>query len=160
MTPMWWLYNFLELLLPGDAVRVREVAVECEEDILHLRIDRVVKAFDGIDARGHAAERFVHLCHILEIKSDVPFWELRRGQAELAPRNAIAHDVVRFLQVTKVDPDVFCEFQVADAGFQVEPNVVHVHCTTPLLHIADSDVMASPSAVMPALVAGIHDFLA
>src|SRR5215471_9830918 len=47
----------LELLLPRHAARIREVAVECEEDILHLRIDRVVKAFHGIGARGHVAER-------------------------------------------------------------------------------------------------------
>src|SRR5260370_1076247 len=68
----------LEFLLTRDAVWIREVAVKREEDVLHLRIHGMVKAFDRVHARRHAAERVVHLRHVMEFEGGVPLRQLRR----------------------------------------------------------------------------------
>ena len=42
--------TFLEPLLTGNPVRIGEVTVEREEDVLHFRVNRMVKAFGRIRA--------------------------------------------------------------------------------------------------------------
>src|SRR5262249_7887790 len=107
----------------------------------------MVKTFYRVRARRHAAKRFVHLRHIVEIEGDVPLRQLRRGEAGLAPGHAIARDVLCFLQVTEIGVSALGEFQVADAGFQVEPDVIHVHGATSLR----TTTAVSPPQTIPCL---------
>ena len=52
---------FLELLLTSDPIRIREIAVESKEDVLHFRIHCVMEALDRIRARGNDIEGRLHL---------------------------------------------------------------------------------------------------
>jgi hypothetical protein len=112
--------------LPAHPVGIGEIAIERKEDVLDFGINRVVKALDRVGARGHAAERAVHLRHVLEIEGDVPLRQLRRAEAELTPGDAITGDRTLASQVVEISAGALGELGVADAVLEVEPDMVDV----------------------------------
>jgi hypothetical protein len=75
--------------------------------------DRV--RLDRVGARGHAAERTVHLRHVLKIECDVPLRQLGRAEAELAPSDAIIGNRALAFEMIKIGTGALGEFGVDDA---------------------------------------------
>jgi hypothetical protein len=127
--------------MAGHPMGIGEVAIEREERILDLGIDRVMKALDRVDAGRDLAKRGIELRQVLEVDGNVPLAQLRWAKAQFAPCDAIGNQVSALLQPVEIGAGARGEFDVANARLEIEPDVVDVHPTP----IADTARRRSPS---------------
>jgi len=116
----------LEPLLSFDARVVGKIAVEREEDVLHLRIHGVMQTFDGIRARGDVSERMVQLRERFELQRHMEFAQLARSKTQLRARDPVSLKPAVALQMIEVGACLAHEVQVVHAGLQVAEDVIDV----------------------------------
>src|SRR5258706_10596190 len=101
------LKSFLALV----ANRVREIAIQPEDNIRDQRIESVMDTLRRLAATRSESKRFLQLCKIASLDHEMKLAQLSRTQTKLAPRQAPFLDGAAFGQVLHISLECACEYR-------------------------------------------------
>ena len=108
---------------------IRKIPIKREGRVLHQGIDPEMVGFDRVAPAGDMAERRVELGEVAHLDHDMEFRQMRWTQAQLAAHRAPALDQALVPEMAQIGGQAFGKIEIADARFEVAPDVINVHRT-------------------------------